>query len=438
MSKLFENTQDQESSQATSNALPVNAETGLLDWTQGLGNQGMLERLGLAGEACWGEEPVPYVSHPQPLIVGRAARALDQEWKETQERMLTRYTKGFLLPNPPGSVRVAQLPVSCERVLELVWHPRWGPRPTHTDVGEWTQPVGACMALGRVRRLSGWSQLTEVEQKKLEALFGGETNAVSEHAGEVLMSRVQDGLMEMDAAAQAEQLRGFLTNKRDVPWNVWQGRVLEEQASYSLRGPEPEPDFQFQESTGDAEWWELEFEDGQVVDVYAPASEEGCGYYQWDVIDVSEALSAVPVDMRRLLHVIVFDQSAPSSDPPASYMKTDMKVFEGGAVVVQPYRMPGLGAKRTVPEIKLNLIHEAAHVWAWKRWGLDSSGEAWDEWREAIEADAFRLTSYAHHSIEEDLCETMVAWRSTLGTETHEEYRAMVPARFRILDRESP
>jgi len=112
-------------------------------------------------------------------------------------------------------------------------------------------------------------------------------------------------------------------------------------------------------------------------------------------------------------------------------------VDSSGNVYVQPYKGdPRVYAARPLPQMKASLIHEAAHVWGRRQWGKDVEAGGWVRWREAMDRDGFHLTGYAHKSIEEDLSETMVAWQSTRDTELHGEYRAMVPARFELLDRE--
>src|SRR5262249_32806560 len=79
---------------------------------------------------------------------------------------------------------------------------------------------------------------------------------------------------------------------------------------------------------------------------------------------------------------------------------------------------------------------ESGHTWSYKTWGTDKTKGKWIEWKAAMDKDRVYVSDYAKASIAEDVAETIKVYGSTRGTPKFEEYRKMVPNRFKMLDSE--
>lgn len=80
-------------------------------------------------------------------------------------------------------------------------------------------------------------------------------------------------------------------------------------------------------------------------------------------------------------------------------------------------------------------VHEVGHlvsIDAFK--SVDSSTPEWDVWRNAVNNDVIAVSRYAKKAVHEDFAETYSLYMSTKGTPRHEQYRALMPWRFAILD----
>jgi hypothetical protein len=79
------------------------------------------------------------------------------------------------------------------------------------------------------------------------------------------------------------------------------------------------------------------------------------------------------------------------------------------------------------------MIHETGHVLAFRAWGV--SGEKWNEWKAAAQSDGWHASRYATNAPSEDFSETLVVYQQTKGTPQGDELRALMPARFKLIEK---
>ncbi|MCB9744112.1 MAG: hypothetical protein H6741_16060 [Alphaproteobacteria bacterium] len=433
MSKLFENAQDQESSQAPSSELPVNAETGLLDWTQGLGNQGMLERLGMTGTAGL-DGPLPSVSRPDFLCYGAGARATELQVEDGLGAIVG-LTDLWRLPNPGGTMRLAMAPGRCEPVVELLWCEAWGPRPHKQDVSD-NEPIAAKMAVGFLRRQPAWGVLSAQERGDLEVLVGGEENSLSKAVRTQLEVMLDErGFDDGDIIGQVSRLRGFLVRMDMLPFASDEPGAVQEPALSSLSGPERVDKFQFEGVEQPAMIWTLVLENGHSVEVVAPVTEDPA---PTRVLNAVAAYTRMPERNQMLVERLIFNpvvataRAAENEEIDAKNLPIFMETGAEGDIFIYPIHVKPPSQTMYGD----TLMHETGHVWSMRRWGDDETSEEWRPWREAIEEDGVTVSGYAKEGVHDDFAETFDAYTSTWGRPENEEYRMLVPARFAILDRQ--
>ncbi|MCB9742564.1 MAG: hypothetical protein H6740_08195 [Alphaproteobacteria bacterium] len=434
MSKLFETQQDQEQP-----ALPTYGDTELLDWTEGLGNQGMLERLGLAGEGAWEEGPVagfedlPEVSGEDFLYVAMG-RDMHPDLLEMVAPALRDAFLEWRFPWVEGCVRYAQLPGRCEIVLELVWQDPWGPRPDERDVLDLI-PVDARLSLTYMQHLEGWSLLTSKEQRTLEKLVASLESCGAMSGARFALRTMRDaGVWDGCTPEEgAEALRSILTDRDNKPFLVDEGLLLGERAASHLSGPQRVAGFAFDGMEEEALVWKLEIEPDMVIDIVAPAS---AGDATELAVSAAEAITRMPRLNMELIEQVRFN---PSENPNIVFENpefSDLDVFmtAGAAGVITVY--PAGGGPPAVKEQASSYYHETGHTWSLRAWGHDTTSGQWLDWRQAMESDGVAVSGYSDNGIKDDFAETFDAYTSLYGEYQHEGYRHLVPARFAILDRQ--
>ena len=108
----------------------------------------------------------------------------------------------------------------------------------------------------------------------------------------------------------------------------------------------------------------------------------------------------------------------------------------GAAGVVSVY--PDKAEKRlpTDTVMRGSLLHETGHTFSYKKWGSDTTKGKWADWKTAMDSDKVSVSQYATNAIAEDVAETIRVYGSTRGTPRFDEYKAILPNRFKILDTE--
>ena len=83
-------------------------------------------------------------------------------------------------------------------------------------------------------------------------------------------------------------------------------------------------------------------------------------------------------------------------------------------------------------------MHESAHLMGFEKLGVAGTEKAWSVWLDAMAKDEVAPSTYARINGSqmgvEDFAEAATAWVLSQGQPEHEEWRALMPARFLLLD----
>ena len=82
------------------------------------------------------------------------------------------------------------------------------------------------------------------------------------------------------------------------------------------------------------------------------------------------------------------------------------------------------------------MIHETWSHLVLQNPGTDTAKGKWSTWKEAMEVDKVSVSGDAMADIAEDVAETVQVYGSTKGKPKYDEYKAMVPERMAILEKE--
>lgn len=108
---------------------------------------------------------------------------------------------------------------------------------------------------------------------------------------------------------------------------------------------------------------------------------------------------------------------------------TSNATAENGLINIYPQR----GAV-SQGRVDVLLTHEVGHFVSTLALGPRSDQNAWKRWTDAIASDTFRASQYASKNANEDFSESWVLYRQVKGTADEASVRAMMPARFAVLD----
>jgi hypothetical protein len=197
-----------------------------------------------------------------------------------------------------------------------------------------------------------------------------------------------------------------------------------------------EKDHAFRGSKANANVYKVEFEGGQTITIYAPAAPDPKLHYH-TVEQAAEAAARLPEASRKVVRTVTLN---PQVNPDDAYWAVQyntpdfhsyMTAGESGDITVYPSKT---GPMPTQDQMSGSMIHETGHTWSYKQWGSDTSKGGWVEWKKAMDSDKMSVSNYATSAIAEDVAETIQIYGSTKGKPAHDEYRTLVPARFKILD----
>ena len=87
-------------------------------------------------------------------------------------------------------------------------------------------------------------------------------------------------------------------------------------------------------------------------------------------------------------------------------------------------------SQQSVEQLAGSLTHEAGHFDAHARWGQ----AAWAPGRAVMKADELEPSGYARGNADEDYAESYRLYFQVKGTPAEAEVRALLPARFQLLD----
>jgi hypothetical protein len=322
-----------------------------------------------------------------------------------------------------------------ESVVALVWDYSWGDLPTNAEVVGNLLPVESELALTAMRALDGWGEVESGIQGQLEALIGGEINMLSEVARTVLWDIVNTA-GSTSASAQGTALEGLFTNSGAKPTLVDEPVADLTAANHTLTGPTTEADHPFSGAVADAEVYKVTFDDGQEITIYAPSSPDASQGVFHTVQEAVYSLVRVPLANRQVIRVLNLN-AVPNPDD--AYWKVEYSdpnfesyMTAGASGTVDVY--PTSGSTPSQDYMTGTMVHESGHTWSYQTWGNDEDAGGWVTWREAMVSDRTSVSGYADNAIAEDVAETVQVYNTTKDSPSHDEYRAMVPERFKILD----
>lgn len=306
-----------------------------------------------------------------------------------------------------------------------------------------TTPFEAIAALEGTR---GWSALGARDQERLKHLVGGATNGLSAMMRTALSLKLGGAQWPtLGAAAQAQALRTFMTDKKVLP--KVSSVVLpaaRQTETYALRGPlEVIKEHPFRGKMMDAERYEVAI-DGKATTVFAPhdpqatTAANGQRYgalFNHTPEQTALAIAQLPRVNRELIHTLTL---SPVQNPDDAYWAKEYNMPDfrsymtcGAAGDVTIYPLPH---EAGLKQMRNSILHETGHAFSLGRWGHDLEGPEWKLWRDAMAEDALFLSAYAQASPMEDVSEITAVYQATYGTAGFDEYRAMFPARFAVLD----
>ena len=236
-----------------------------------------------------------------------------------------------------------------------------------------------------------------------------------------------------DAAGQSRQLSTWLSTQPAAP-----GLVASMPASastrrpYTVHGPTNVANHAFASGNAPARRYEVEV-DGRRVPVFMPRTTNASDH---SIDQVARSIAALPASSRRVVTRVNVNPGRNPHDAHWArvYRRPGFRSYmtAGSSGQVDIYRMPGTPPSQT--QMDQSMIHETGHTLSNQRYGDSVNDRRWNTWREAARSDGIVPSRYAQASPQEDFAESLVLYQRVRGTPQEAEVRAMMPARFRILD----
>lgn len=333
-----------------------------------------------------------------------------------------------------GAMRLAQ--EGGVPVVELTWPAVWGDSPKISTIGASLQPLDARLGVETARDSKGWSKATS--SGIVENLLAGETNELSAAAQGAFRGDVSSGAFKVKSDTdQATFLDGLLTSGAARP-SVVSEPVTATAKQLTRCGPTVEKDHDFRGKKEDANVYTLTFDDGQVIKVFAPVTMGP--EMAWHSIDqIEEAVSKLPDASRKVAADVTMNAIENPDDARWAVAFNDpnfhsyMTASKDGNVTIYP---DDDGTVQSQDYMNGTMIHETGHTWSYKQWGTDTTKGGWVKWQTAMDTDKTSPSNYATNTIAEDVAETIQLYASTKGKPAYDEYKAILPNRFAILEAE--
>ncbi|MEH2275259.1 MAG: DUF4157 domain-containing protein, partial [Nostoc sp.] len=421
--------------------------------TLGLGHN---DGEGVVGKLTWAALDKISKQQAVPLTDDEFILSLDTKYRDHSVLNLRRDVKEVVESAMRGTGKINFDPLSIQRkpilldrkkeeAVILKWDSSWGLKPTSKNISNsWIAIIATKLRVKWAHGLAGWAKLDSSEQSILQAILGGQINKLSnafvQHIDDYEL--FTEEIDNADPTKQAELLRGFMADKNSKPFKADEP-INTAKVEYSISEPIKKDYYIFKGWTGDGELYFVEFKDGIKFKIIAPRVIYP-GYHNHTIQETADAASYVPKETRSLIKVIILN---PVVDPDnaysavkysipnfQSYMEAGSDWLRTGMINIFPREKTHLLESEN--HMRVTMIHETAHLWSQKNWGLDTSKGKWLEWKNMMNADKVSVSGYAMASIEEDVSETIAIYDSTKGSPRFEEYRQIVPNRFAMLDKE--
>lgn len=317
----------------------------------------------------------------------------------------------------------------------LAWSGDWGAVPSNANLTSSLEPLHARLAVVSVRATEGWATLDAATRARLEVLLGGETNPLSQTARNAFKSRLTDGTW---ASTSAVDQGTFLNGLIDANTNARQ-RVTSPLGDIS---PEPHtlssatfvPNHQFVGVQADADRYTVTVGQ-QSTTIWAPHAPDATAGIFHSVEEAAVSFAALPFASRAVINNITLNAAQNPADAfwAVEYntpgFRSYMTAGAAGDVTIYPQT-----TQQSQEVMATSMIHETGHTWSFQNWGSDTTQASWAPWRAAMASDRISVSNYATNSVSEDFAESLRIYQDSQGRPAHDEYRAMIPARFGILD----
>ncbi len=243
----------------------------------------------------------------------------------------------------------------------------------------------------------------------------------------------------------APDLMGVLRRQRFLPDTVSapRGTFDSRRAPYSISGPQRIKKHTFETGSRSADKYQVRIK-GKTIDVYFPtqsrisavktaARNKSKSMEFLPKEQIAKALSALPKPLLdRMDRIVVEDriQIRKTSSRREVLMKADL---DRGVGVVHVYPTSRRKAQESTDG---TMIHEAAHIRELKEFKPSD----WAKWKRAMKSDIVSASNYPQEQpnqrlkLAEDFGETVQLYQQVLGTKEEDEWRGIMPERFKFLD----
>lgn len=297
--------------------------------------------------------------------------------------------------------------------------------------------AGGRESIARLASSEGFRGLPQADRDLLLRYVGGANQELSVPARTQLDQLM--GSPQFRTATQAQQTQQLQTFLRDQPGLL--GHVSEAPTAYGpSSGWRMSPgttvsNIPFQSGTGSATRYDITV-DGRTIPVYVSPQTGGNGLNNHTPAEVATALSRLPPEVRANINEVRINGAQNPSDQfwaqqygdPnfRSYMTADSA---NGVVDLYPTSHP-----QGADYLTGSLVHEVGHFESQTNYGYNSSGQGWQEWRDAMQADRLAPSAYGKSNPDEDFAESYALYFQVRGTPQEAEVRALMPERFRLID----
>jgi hypothetical protein len=256
---------------------------------------------------------------------------------------------------------------------------------------------------------------------------------------EELAVRARDGLdalmqkpeyVNATEAKKTAMLRDWLTKKGGAPNVVSPPPGTFNPPAPTITGPTEVPGFQFQYGKADALRYDVKI-GTKTVPVYMPKNPGAATIHAKE--QVAHGLASLPASSLALVSEVRVNDKPNTKDPYWKKKYNDptftsyMTAGAAGTIDIYP-------VLQTQDYLDGTMIHETGHTLSRRLWGESDESKGWKAWAAAAKKDVLVPSQYARKSPGEDFGETLQLYMQVKGTEKEAEIRALMPARFKILD----
>jgi hypothetical protein len=281
-----------------------------------------------------------------------------------------------------------------------------------------------------------FGMLADDEKAKLVRYVGGTNKELSAPARSALLKLSEDPkYVAAPLSDRAAMLRRFIQDESSAPVVV-EGQAREEgRARFKMDGPTEVKGYAFRSGKADALKYVADFGD-QKIAIYVPKIADAKAGHIHSPVEVAKGLAALPPSSRHLEKEVVVEPHQNPEDEfwAKKYNEKDFRSYmtagSAGQISIYPSKY-----EQSQATIDGSMIHETGHTLSQRRWGESFDDPRWAPWKAAMKSDSRSASKYAKNSPGEDFAETLELYHQVRGKPEAEEFREMMPERFRIIDR---